>query len=255
MNAACVCRTPLGFPVVPDVYSITETSSGRPSATSCVEPARMRAIEFAAFFLQPLEALDAFVAAQAARIIVVDVRERGYLGPGFEQLVDLFLVLHERVIDFRVVQDVDEFRGRRILVHRHRNAAEGLRSDHRPVEPRAVVADDREMHSALEAFGRKTARERAHLVGNLAPGPRLPDAEVLLARGRMIGPRARMVQQEPRKGVPPLPGHSFVQCASDGRSALLQLRPSRRGRAGAAAKGTGSWRRRGMLRAMPELVQ
>jgi hypothetical protein len=99
----------------------------------------------------------------------------------FEHLVDLLLVFDHRVSDLRVVEHVDEFHGRRVLIHGHRDPAERLRRDHRPVQARPVVADDREMHAPPEPFSGQSAGERAHLRRDFRPGPRLPDAEVFLA--------------------------------------------------------------------------
>ena len=164
-------------------------------------PAGIRAVELAADLLQPREARHALVVAQAARIVVVDVLERGDLRHGLQHLVDLLLVLDDRVGDLRVVQHEHEVRGGRVLVHRHRDAAQRLRRAHRPVQARPVVADDRQVHAAPEALRGESARERAHLVGHLAPRPRLPDAEVLLPRGRMVRAHLRLMQQEPRKRV------------------------------------------------------
>ena len=174
---------------------------GRALRDLAVEEARMRAIEFAADLLQPLEARHVLVVAQAARIVVVDVRERRDLRHRLQHLVDLLLVLDDRVGDLRVVQHEDELGRGRVLVHRHRDAAQRLRRQHRPVEPRPVVADDREVHAALEALRGEAAGERAHLVRDLAPRPGLPDAEVLLAAGRMRGAHLRVVQQKTRKRI------------------------------------------------------
>src|SRR6185312_1714318 len=49
------------------------------------------------------------------------------------------------------------------------------------VDARPVVADQGEVVAALEALRRKGGREQAHLVGELPPGPGLPDAAILLA--------------------------------------------------------------------------
>jgi len=46
--------------------------------------------------------------------------------------------------------------------------------------------------------------ERADLVGDLRPGPALPDAEVLLADRRARRPDARVMKQQAWKGVEPL---------------------------------------------------
>ena len=126
------------------------------------------------------------VVAQAARVVVDDVLELRAAVPDLQHLVDLLLVLDDRELDLGVVQHVDHLLGHRVLVERHRHAAERLRRGHRPVQARAVVADDREVHPALEAERGEPAGERAHLLGDLRPGPGLPDAEVLLARRRMI---------------------------------------------------------------------
>ena len=67
-----------------------------------VEETRVRAIELAADLLQPLEARDAFVIAQAARIVVVDMREAWNRGHRLEDLVDLLLILDDRVRDLAI---------------------------------------------------------------------------------------------------------------------------------------------------------
>ena len=141
-----------------------------------VEERGVRAIEVAADFEQPLEARHALVVAQPAWIIVVDVLECGHLRLRFEHLVDLLLVLDDGVRDLRVVEHVDEFRRGSILVHRDRDAAEGLRRGHRPIKARPVVADDGEMHASPETLRGEAAGERAHFCGDLRPGPGLPDA-------------------------------------------------------------------------------
>ena len=166
-----------------------------------VEEAGVRAVEFAADLLQALEARHALVVAHAARIVVVDVRERRHLRLRLEHLVDLLLVLDDGEVDLGVVQHEHELGRGRVLVHRHRHAAEALRGEHRPVEARPVVADDREVHAAAEPLRRQAAGERAHFVGHLAPRPGLPDAKVLLPRRGMIGPHPRVLEHEPRERV------------------------------------------------------
>jgi hypothetical protein len=66
---------------------------------------------------------------------------------------------------------------------------------------RTVVADDREMHVARKALRGESAGECTHAFRDLAPGPRLPDPEVLLAHGRMLAALLRVTQQEPRERV------------------------------------------------------
>ena len=163
--------------------------------------ARVGAVVLAPDLLQPLETCHAPVIAQAAWIVVVDVRQRRDLRLRLEQLVDLLLVLGHRVGDFRVVQDVDDVRGRRVLVHRYWNTAQCLRRCHRPVQPRTIVADDRKVHAALEAASGEAAGQRPHFRRDLAPVPGLPDTEVLFPRCRMARPHLGVVQQETRKRV------------------------------------------------------
>ena len=119
----------------------------------------------------------------------------------FEQFVDLLLVLDDGDANVGVEQHEHHFLGHGILVQRHRHATEDLRGAHRPVQPRPVVADDGQAVAALEAEFRQPAGQRGHLVRNLGPGPALPDAHVLLAHGRRVGKRARVVRQQTRKGV------------------------------------------------------
>ena len=159
--------------------------------------------------MRAAEALDALVGvqevlrvvAQPARVVEDDVLELRAAVPDLQHLVDLLLVLDDGEVDVGVVQHVDHLLGHRVLVERHRDAAQRLRRGHRPVQARAVVADDREVHPALEAERGQPAGERAHLLGDLRPGPGLPDAEVLLARGRVVAAHLRVVQQQAREHI------------------------------------------------------
>jgi hypothetical protein len=157
--------------------------------------------------LQVVEAhqLGLRVMAHAARIVEVDVLELRALRHDLEELVGLLLVLHERVLDVRVVEDVDHLLRDGVLVDRHRDATEGLGRGHGPVQARAVLADDM-THPALEPLRGEPAGERAHLALDLAPGPGLPDAEVFLANRRPVRTDLRVMQEQARKRVQ-LPGH------------------------------------------------
>jgi hypothetical protein len=87
----------------------------------------------------------------------------------FEQLVDLLLVFDNGVMDFGVFQHVGHVGGRSVLVQRHRHAAQALRGQHGPVQARPVVADDGQIHAALEAERGQAAGEGAHFVVDLGP--------------------------------------------------------------------------------------
>ena len=182
---------------------------GAPSRHLVREKVRVRFVVRAS---QPLDAVEAVqeilrVVTKPARVVEDDVLERGAAIADLEELVDLLLVLDDREMHLGVVQHIDHLRRDRILVERHRHAAQRLRGGHRPVEPRPVVADDREVHPALEALRRKPAGQRAHLVLDLRPGPGLPDPEILLAGGRVTAAGRRVVQQQARERI---------QCGSGG---------------------------------------
>src|SRR6185436_8969093 len=125
-----------------------------------------------------------------------------------EQLVGLLLVLDDREADLGVLEDVGHLRGRRVLVERHRDGAQRLRRGDRAIEARAVGADHGQVLAAHEAGVGEAAGERLDLVANFLPGPRLPDAEVLLAHGRVAAARARVLEEQLRERV----GH----CGSGG---------------------------------------
>jgi hypothetical protein len=134
--------------------------------------------------------------AQAARIVVPDVRQPGALAAHLEHLVDLLLVLDDRERDLRIGDREDEFTGRRVLVQGHRNGAERLRREHRRVEARTVFADDHEVLATPEPGRCQAARECFDQLREIAPGQRLPDAVLLLSKGRCLGSRGSVAEQE-----------------------------------------------------------
>jgi hypothetical protein len=145
--------------------------------------------------------LLARIVAQAARVVEPDVLQPRALGEDLEELVRLLLVLDDGERDLGVLEDVHHLLRHRVLVERNRDRAEGLGGRDGPVEARTVRADDRDMLAAAHARLREPAREPLHLVAHLAPRPRLPDAERLLADRRAIAARACMVQQQLRERV------------------------------------------------------
>ena len=112
------------------------------------------------------------------------------------QFVDLLLVFGHRETHLGMVEHKGHLVGDRILVDRDRNAAQSLRRGDRPIEPRPVVADDRELVAAPETQFRQTAGERLDLSRDLRPAPALPNAVILFAVRRPIRPHARMFEQE-----------------------------------------------------------
>jgi hypothetical protein len=74
-----------------------------------------------------------------------------------EELVGLLLVLDHREGDLGVLEDVDHLLRDRVLVERHRDGAQGLGGGERPVEARAVGADDGDVRAAAEPGLREPA--------------------------------------------------------------------------------------------------
>ena len=121
------------------------------------------------------------VVAQAARVLVDDPFQVRHGFTDLEQLVDLFLVLDDREPDLGIVEDEGHFGGNRVLVHRHRDAAQALDRDHREVQARAVLSDDRQVVAASESRLMQSGGQLVHLGQSPRPAPSLPDAEILLA--------------------------------------------------------------------------
>ena len=142
------------------------------------------------------------VVEHPARVVVHDEAERRQLGAKRHHLVDLLLVLGHDHRALGVVPDERELLGDRVLIDGHRHPAQALGSDLGPVEPRPVVADDRQPLAALEAEGGQAEREVSHLVVILAPRPGLPDAAVLLPDRRPVVEVARVsLQQSYKRGL------------------------------------------------------
>src|SRR5207244_12629726 len=106
----------------------------------------------------------------------------------------------------------DELGSDRVLIHRHGNTAEALRRELRPIKPRAVVADYRELVAAPEAERGETQRKVAHLPVIPGPAVGLPKASVLLAPRRPLGHRLRVMAKHARQGRPI--GHSAASLRS-----------------------------------------
>src|SRR5262249_53018690 len=90
------------------------------------------------------------VVAHAARVGKDDGFEEWAALLDGNQLVDLLLVFGDREPHLGVIEDEGHLLGDRILVDRHRHAAQGLRRGDRPIETRAVVANDRQLVAAAK---------------------------------------------------------------------------------------------------------
>ena len=135
-----------------------------------------------------------------------------------QELVDLLLVLDDREARLGVIDDEGQLALDRVLVERHRHAAERLGGHDRPVERRAVVADDRDLVAAGQAEREKAERDQARFLEVLAPGIGLPDAVFLLANGDLVGDALGVPLHQLREGIfaRSAGGQSGVQSSSIG---------------------------------------
>jgi hypothetical protein len=166
-----------------------------------LEVRRVADLELPSGLLQLLERHEEGLAvrAQAARVVVHDRLEPRAPRAHVQELVDLLLVLDDREAGLRVVEDVFHLLLDPVLVERHRHAAERLGGEHRPVELRAVVADDGDLVAATEAEGREPQGDQACVLEVVAPGVGLPDPVVLLPDGDAVAPGPRVLADEPGK--------------------------------------------------------
>ena len=164
------------------------------------------------------------VVPHAARVVIDDVFERRQLIPDLEQLVDLLLILDDGETDAGILQHEQHLGGDRILVQRHRHAAERLGGAHHHVQMRPVVADDCKVVAALETELGEAAGQRPDAFGNVGPRPGLPDAQILLAHRRRVRASPRVIQQQARKSVQPI---QRPEICLDGHSCLLFATPRR----------------------------
>ena len=140
------------------------------------------------------------IVPQPLRIVVDDEFEMRQLRPQGQDLVDLLLVFGDDDRNLGVVQHKDQLAGDRVLVHRHRGAAEALGRQLRPIEAGPIVANDRELVAAAKAVRGQAQRKIAHLLPILRPGEGLPDAVVLFADRRPPRHLFGVAPQQTRQG-------------------------------------------------------
>ncbi len=136
---------------------------------------------------------------QSARVEIDDVLEMQSL-LHLQHLVHLLLVSGDDVAGAAMIQNIGDLVADGILVERHRHPARGPGRDHRPVERRAVAADDGDVVAPLQPQRQQAQRQRFDLGGRLGPGPALPDAVLLLAIGRALAEAVRVPREEGRYG-------------------------------------------------------
>ena len=144
----------------------------------------------------------AVVVIPQALLLVVEhmLKLRQLLGDG-EDLVDLLLVLHRRVGHFGMGQYIGHLLRDRVRIDRDRDRADPLGSGDGPVEIGTVVADDCDLAATLQPDRLQPARIGADDLVHLAPGPGLPDAEVLVPKRSAVRSGTRVAHQELGKCV------------------------------------------------------
>ena len=169
-------------------------SSQRPTAGSSASALRPSAITV----VDGVEAA-VIVIAQAARLVIEHPLEPRHALHHRQDLVDLLLILHRGEAHLGMLEHEGQFVGHRVGIDRHRDRAEHLRRHQRPVELRPVGADDGDGVAALEAEPAQAHRIGAHDLQHLAPGPGLPDAEILVPHGRPRAVQLGVADQKLRK--------------------------------------------------------
>ena len=139
------------------------------------------------------------VVAQAAPLVIEHPLERGHALHHRCDLIDLLLVFDGGEAHAGMVEHEREFVGDGIGVDRYRNGAEHLRGGHRPIELRAVGTDDGDGIAALQTKPVQAGGIGAHDLEHFAPGPALPDAQILVPHGRPRAIQARVMSQKLRE--------------------------------------------------------
>src|SRR5207249_4616690 len=99
-------------------------------------------------------------------------------------LVDLLLILRCNKLRIGVSEDVSKLVSYCVRIDRNRNRAQRLRGHQRPIELRPVGPNDGDRVSCLQSKSMQARSVSAHDLCNLSPGPRLPDAEILMPKRR-----------------------------------------------------------------------
>lgn len=115
----------------------------------------------------------------------------------------MFLIFYRGKAYVGVRQHIGKLFGHGIGVDRDWNSTEHLRCHDGPVESRPVGADDRDRFAALEAQPMQADRIGTNDVEHIGPGPRLPDAQILVAHGRPCPKNLGIADQQLGKRIRP----------------------------------------------------
>jgi hypothetical protein len=164
----------------------------------------------AAFRHERLERVKAglVVVGEAARLVVNEMAQPRQPAADREDLVDLLLVLGDDDAGLGVIEHRGDLVRHRIGVDGDGDGADHLRRSDRPVKLRTVRADDRDGVAAIEAEGDEAHGDGARLVVDLGPGPRLPEAEILVAEGGTGASHGGMRSQKLGESVARVASHA-----------------------------------------------
>ncbi len=124
------------------------------------------------------------VVTESARLVINNLVEmRHPVGYG-QNLIDLLLILGGDKLYIGVSEDIGKLVSHRIRIDRNRNRAQRLGCHHGPVELRPIGTDDGDRVSWLQSKSLQARGICTYDLGDLGPGPRLPDTKILMPKRR-----------------------------------------------------------------------
>ena len=136
------------------------------------------------------------VVIESTRLVIDDLVEMRHPVGYRKDLVDLLLILRRDKLHVGMSEDVSKLVSHRIRIDRNRNRAQRLRCHQRPIELRPVGTNDGDRVSWLQSKSLQARSIITHYLGNLSPGPRLPDAKILMPKRRTAAKLRGISQQQ-----------------------------------------------------------
>ena len=116
----------------------------------------------------------------------------------FDDLIDLLLIAYDHKARAAVFKHISHLFSDGVLIQWHRHRTAHLRGDHRPIHRRTVAPDNGNEVTLFDAQLKQAQRNRSDLGLGLGPGPALPNAEFLLAIGRLVAKRRHVARKKMR---------------------------------------------------------
>src|SRR3979490_1472440 len=135
------------------------------------------------------------VVMESTRLVINDLMEMWHpVGYG-QNLIDLLLILRGDKLHIGMSEDVGKLVSNRIRIDRNRNRAQRLGCYHGPVELRPIGTDDGDRVSWLQSKSLQARGICTYDLGDLGPGPRLPDTKILMPKRRTAA-KLRSISQK-----------------------------------------------------------